>query len=109
MDPAAYKSHTPMYLVIFGLLMVLLFATVAVAYYDFGSSALAITLLIAFTKAALVILFFMHVIYSKKLTAIVAISGFIWFGILLTFTFSDYMTRGWLDPPVPPAPQQHAK
>ncbi len=105
MDAESYKSHTPMYLVVFGLLMALLAATVAVAYYDLGASALPITLLIAFTKAILVILFFMHVIYSKKLTWIVAAGGFIWLGILLTFTFSDYLTRGWLDPPVPP-PQQ---
>jgi cytochrome c oxidase subunit 4 len=105
MDPNAYKSHTAMYLVIFGLLMALLFATVAVAYYDLGASALPITLLIAFTKAGLVILFFMHVIYSKKLTWIVALGGFLWFGILLTFTFSDYLTRDWLEPPAPATQQ----
>ena len=36
------------------------------------------------------------------------LSGFA-LGILLTFTFSDYMTRGWLDPPLPPKQQESTK
>jgi cytochrome c oxidase subunit 4 len=99
MENSSHPSHTALYLVVFALLMALLAATVAVAYYDFGRTALVITLLIAFTKAVLVIMFFMHVAFGKQLTWIVAAGGFVWLGILLTFTFSDYLTRSWLDVP----------
>jgi cytochrome c oxidase subunit IV len=47
------------------------------------------------TKASLVILFFMHVWYSQPLTWVVALSGLLWLAILLTYTLTDYMSRGW--------------
>jgi cytochrome c oxidase subunit 4 len=47
-------------------------------------------------KAALVILFFMHVKYSTRLTWAVVIGSVFWFAILLVLTLSDYLTRPWL-------------
>jgi cytochrome c oxidase subunit 4 len=47
----------------------------------------------------LVVLFFMHVKYSPRLTATVILGGLFWLVILLALTFSDFATRGWL--PVP--------
>ena len=45
---------------------------------------------IAVTKATLVILFFMHVKYSSKLTWLVVAGAFLWLAILLGITLSDY-------------------
>jgi cytochrome c oxidase subunit 4 len=54
-----------------------------------------IALLIATTKATLVILFFMHVIHSTRLTWVVIIGAFLWLGVLFVLTFADYLTRVW--------------
>ena len=49
------------------------------------------------TKAPLVILFFMHVRWSTRLTWVVVASGFFWLLILFGLTMTDYMTRGWVE------------
>jgi len=43
----------------------------------------------------LVVLFFMHVRYSTRLTWAVVVGGVFWLGILLALTLSDYLTRSW--------------
>lgn len=43
----------------------------------------------------LVILFFMHVIHSTRLTWVVVIGAFLWLGVLFVLTFADYLTRMW--------------
>lgn len=83
------------YFLIFGALMVFTALTVIAAKHDFGNDAIntIIALTIAVTKAMLVVLFFMHVWYSTRLTKVVVISGFFWLAILITLTLSDYFTR----------------
>lgn len=84
------------YLVIFILLLGLTVATVAAAYAPFGGWHLPIALAIAGLKATLVVLFFMHLLHSTRLTYVVVVSGLFWLGILLVLTFNDYLTRDWL-------------
>jgi cytochrome c oxidase subunit 4 len=60
---------------------------------DLGLLNTPIALLIATIKAALVILFFMHVIHSTRLTWVVVIGSFLWLGVLFVLTFADYLTR----------------
>ncbi len=55
---------------------------------------------IASIKATLVVLYFMHVKYSSRLTKLVVVSGFCFLFILLGLTMADYASREWL--PVPP-------
>src|SRR5438552_5318105 len=62
---------------------------------DLGWANTPIALVIATTKAVLVILFFMHVILSTRLTWVVVIGSFIWLGVLFVLTFTDYLTRVW--------------
>ncbi len=62
-------------------------------YYLVFATLIVLTLLIA--KASLVILFFMHLFYSTRLTWVVALSGLLWLGILITYTMTDYLTRNW--------------
>jgi cytochrome c oxidase subunit 4 len=85
------------YFVIFGALMALTAITVFAARIPFHNEALGtvIALAIAVTKAVLVVLFFMHVRYSSRLTWVVIASGFLWLAILISLTLSDYLTRGW--------------
>ena len=63
---------------------------------DLGMWNTPIALGIAGIKAALVILFFMHVYHSTRLTWVVVIASFLWLGVLFVLTFADYLTRGWL-------------
>ena len=81
------------YFLIFGALLALTALTVAVAYVDLGPLNLAVALSIALLKALLVILYFMHLRYSTRLTQIFAGAALVWFAILLALTFSDYFTR----------------
>lgn len=85
------------YFLIFGALMVLTALTVFAARISFEHEFVGtiIALTIAVTKAVLVVLFFMHVRYSSRLTWIVIASGFLWLAILISLTLSDYLTRGW--------------
>ncbi len=93
-ENAEHKHPTPMlYLVIFGILAVLTVSTWAIAFVDLGIFNPVIALAIACTKATLVILFFMHVRYSNKLTKITISAGFFWLMILITLSLSDYLSR----------------
>jgi cytochrome c oxidase subunit 4 len=83
-----------MYYMVFGALIVGTILTVAAAKVDMGLNNV-IMLAIAATKATLVILFFMHVRWSSRLTWVVAMAGFFWLLILFT-VLGDYMSRGWV-------------
>jgi cytochrome c oxidase subunit 4 len=82
------------YVLVFIGLLVLTATTTAVAFIDLGAdwnTALAIG--IAVIKALLVILFFMHVLYSRPLTWVFVGAGFFWLVILFVLTLADYATR----------------
>ncbi|MBM3770348.1 MAG: oxidase [Acidimicrobiia bacterium] len=81
------------YYAIFAALMVGTAITVWVAFIDLGVLNTVAALAIACTKATLVILYFMHVRYSTKLTWAVVASSVFWLLILLALTFNDYLTR----------------
>jgi cytochrome c oxidase subunit IV len=76
-------------------LLVLTGITVAVSFVHLSPVwHLAIGLLIAVAKAALVVLFFMHVIHSPAATRAVIVVAVFWLlGVLMALTFSDYTTR----------------
>ncbi|MEP6706812.1 MAG: cytochrome C oxidase subunit IV family protein [Pyrinomonadaceae bacterium] len=87
------------YFAIFGALMVGTAATVMVAFVDLGGQFNTVAALtIAVIKATLVVLYFMHVRYSSRLTWVIVGSGLFWLGIMFALTLSDYLTRGWLPP-----------
>jgi len=84
------------YYVVFGLLMLCTYLTVQVAYIDLGPMNTVMALGIATFKAVIVVLFFMHVKYSTRLTWLVVIGSVFWFGILIVLTLGDYLTRSWM-------------
>jgi cytochrome c oxidase subunit 4 len=81
------------YLLVFAALIVLTAATVGASFLPLGGLHLAVALTIAIAKATLVLLFFMHLLYSTRLTWVVALSGLLWLGILIVLTMADYVTR----------------
>lgn len=87
------------YFAVFAALMALTAMTVWVAFIDLGALNAFVALGIAVVKATLVVLFFMHVKYSSKLTWLVVASGFVFLAIMLVLTMSDIASRGWLGTP----------
>ena len=77
-------------------LLVLTGFTIFIANQDLGALNTPVALLVAITKASLVIIFFMGVRWNTPLTKTVAISGFVWILILFAMGMNDYLTRGWL-------------
>lgn len=95
------------YLLIFGTLFVLTIVTAGVAFIDLNTTIHGhvvnfnpvVALAIAIFKATLVILFFMHVKYSARLTKMVVGVGIFFLLILLSLTMTDYLSRGLLTSP----------
>ncbi|MDQ6655824.1 MAG: cytochrome C oxidase subunit IV family protein [Verrucomicrobiota bacterium] len=69
--------------------------TIGAAYIDLGPFNTVVALLISLAKASLILLFFMHLRYSRPLVWVVAGAGFFWLGIMLVLAMNDYLTRGW--------------
>ncbi len=82
------------YLAVFAALLVLTGVTTAIAFADLGPMNVVLMLAIAVTKATLVVLYFMHVRYSSRLTWVVVSGGFVWLVVIILFTMSDVATRG---------------
>ena len=93
--PHVHVTSIAVYLLVFSALAVGTILTVAASRFDLGMWNTPIALVIATIKAVLVILFFMHVIHSTRLTWVVVIAAFLWLGVLFVLTFADYLTRMW--------------
>jgi len=87
---------TRTYYAIFITLMVLTAVTVGVATLDLGRFNVVAALAIAVVKATLVLLYFMHLRYSPRLTWLIVSVAFVWLLILIGLTMSDELTRAWL-------------
>lgn len=93
-----HTHHVMPLSIYWGVFIALVIGTVVTyltAIKDFGVWNTPIALLIAVTKALLVILFFMHVKYQSKLMWLFVAAGFIWFVIMILFSMMDFATRGW--------------
>lgn len=98
-DHEPHNGHVRSLIIVYIWLMGLLVATVAAAlvpWFHVGSFNIVIAMVIAITKAALVVWIFMHVKYSGRLVWIFAVSAFVWLGIMFIYTFADYATRSSL-------------
>jgi cytochrome c oxidase subunit 4 len=101
---AGHVAPKSMYYLVFAALVVGTIVTYLAALVDItptiGGRAIPLNnivmLAIACTKATLVILFFMHVRWSSRLTWVVAMSGFFWLLILFSLGMADFMSRGWI-------------
>lgn len=93
-----HVSSPRFYFLIFAALIVLTGVTVWVAELDLGAANDVVALTIAVSKALLVMIFFMHLRHSTRLTVLTALAGFFWLAILILITFSDYASRGVILP-----------
>ena len=83
------------YLRTFALLLGLLGLTVGANFIPLGPFNVAVALTISVAKAALIVLFFMEVRYSKPIVWLFAAAGIVWLLLLLILVQSDYQTRAW--------------
>lgn len=78
---------------VLGALLALTSITIAVSYVDLGPFNVLVALIIASSKATLVLLFFMHLKYEGKAITFSFISTIIFLAIMITFTFWDVAYR----------------
>jgi cytochrome c oxidase subunit 4 len=93
---SAHTVSLRVYYAIFLTLLVLTGLTVSAATIDLGRLNIVVALAIAVVKATLVLLYFMHLRYSPRLTWLVVSVGFVWLAIMITIILVDPLTRGWL-------------
>lgn len=93
---AEHVTSIKIYLAVFFALMILTAVTVGVAFVDLGPFNDIVALAIAICKATLVVLFFMHVLHSRRMTKVTVVASFFWLLILFGLTMSDYVSRGFL-------------
>ncbi len=86
------------YVFVFLALLCFTFTTFGVAQIDLGPFNALVAICIAMIKSMLVILFFMHVKYSPKMTKVTLFAGFCFLIILLTLSMTDYISRPWTGP-----------
>ncbi|MGA2820217.1 MAG: cytochrome C oxidase subunit IV family protein [Anaerolineales bacterium] len=91
-EPAVSSAHGASYTLVFAGLVVLTALELAASYLPFAAK-LPLLVLFALTKASLVILFFMHVRYDKKIF-------FIFFAIGLVLTIPLMLVLGLVMPPL---------
>ena len=97
----AHPMPIPVLLGVFVALTVLTIITVGQASFDFGSFDVAIVMIIATIKAALVMAFFMHLAFDKPFNVIVFLGSFVFVGLFVIFTLSDsQMTSDSFEPAV---------
>ena len=70
--------------------------TVFAATIELHVFNIVLALLIATIKGTLVVLFFMHLRYSTKLTMVTVVAAIFFLLILFSLSMTDYLTRDWL-------------
>src|SRR5690606_16248978 len=88
----------PGYIGVFLVLVVGTILTYLTSQWDldwiFAGANTLLALLIAFTKMAFVVLFFMHVYWSPKMIRLAIIAAFFCLSLMFAYTMQDYFTRG---------------
>ena len=76
-------------------LALLLAATTGFAFVPAGIFNWIVALIVSFTMAGLIMLFFMQLRQATPLIWLTSASGFLWLAILLVLVFLDYFSRPW--------------
>ena len=80
-------------------LLVLTFLTVAITWIDLGAFNLWAAMIIATVKAALVVLFFMHLYWDRPIIAIILIFSLLLVALFVGLSLTD--TEQWLPAQIP--------
>src|SRR5437870_2088274 len=90
---SGHTSSPMTYYVVFACLIALTVLTVALGGVELGPWHTPVGLAIATAKAILVIVFFMHLLTTNRLSWLALAAAFFWLAILIGLTLSDYLTR----------------
>lgn len=93
MEPLEAARQARIFYRVAAALLALLALTVALNYVDLGRFNFAAALSIAAVKAALVAYFFMELNEGVDAVWFLAVGSLIWFGLLLSGTLADLVTR----------------
>lgn len=88
-DTLAHPLPLRMLIGVFALLMFFTFLTVAATWIDLGAMAVWVALLIAFTKAALVCLYFMHLRYDSPFYSVALITALMFVSLFMGIVLVD--------------------
>ncbi len=97
-NPQHVEDHIispPAQVIIFATLLAITLIITLTSFIPMGILNPIITVGGAFVKAALVILFFMHVKSQSRLIKATVFSGFFILGVLVVMAGSDYISRAW--------------
>lgn len=89
----AHVTSVRVYIVVFVALIFLTFLTVAVAGIHLGRANLAVAVVIASMKGALVCLFFMHLSHGNRFQGIMLVSALLFIGVFFSLTMNDTSYR----------------
>jgi cytochrome c oxidase subunit 4 len=95
-------------LLAWGALLVLLGLTLGSAFVPMGPWNGVVNYAVAFAKAAIVMIVFMHATRSGTFVRLLAVTGLVWLLIMATLGLSDYGTRGPADAKPPPSQQPNS-
>lgn len=87
------------YVTIWIILLCFTALTTGVAFIDLGPFNTVVALAIAVCKAALVVMFFMHVRHSEGLIRVIVVLAVFWLAILIVVSYSDFSTRKLISTP----------
>lgn len=94
----AHTTPVPLLISVLGALMLLTIVTVAVTSVDLGHQGnLVVAMIIATIKAALVVSFFMHLVWDKKLHLILFLTSVLFVILFLSLSTAD---RGEYEPDI---------
>jgi cytochrome c oxidase subunit 4 len=99
-DDGAVHPHIASVKLYVGIFLALIFftvITVALSLIHLGPANLAIAILIATVKAALVVTFFMHLKDDNRFNALVFIGSLLFGGVFLAYTLNDTDRRSEVD------------
>ena len=94
-DPMSHVVPVGIYWAIWAALIFFTGLTVFAASIELHVFNIVVALLIATIKGTLVVLFFMHLRYSTKLTMVTVIAAIFFLLIMFSLSMTDYLTRAW--------------
>lgn len=93
-DAVGHITPLKVYLAIGAALLILTIITVEVSKIHLGAWNAIAALAIATVKGLLVALFFMHLLYDKKIYAIIVVLALVMLSLLIALTMADILRRG---------------
>lgn len=95
--PHPHTLPVSLYWIIFGILVALTVLTVYLAEFDFGTFSVFVTLMIAGTKASLVLAVFMHLWFDNKFYALVVSTSLVFLSLFILFPIMDLGSRDMVE------------